>query len=124
MRMEIPVSLVRLFQGGYAVVDAHQMRHAAWGSPEGVALIDSAGCAAPSRPPGEGAATLPRTDLLLCVRCGRRSLQSAAAQGLKGPHGLAPVTRASQLHASPQRLYLMAAADSTGKVRQRRKTGS
>ena len=53
--MEIPPSLRDLFQGGhekYAIVDAHQMRHSAWGSPEGIMLIDSAGCAACSRPTG------------------------------------------------------------------------
>lgn len=50
--MDIAPSLRPLFRGGYAIVDAHQMRHSAWGSPEGVALIDSAGCAAHSRPTG------------------------------------------------------------------------
>ena len=53
--MEIPPSLRDLFQGGhekYAIVDAHQMRHSAWGSPEGIMLIDSAGCAACSCPTG------------------------------------------------------------------------
>ena len=50
--MDIPPSLRHLFHGSFAVVDAHQMRHTAWGSPEGVALIDSAGCAAPSHPTG------------------------------------------------------------------------
>ena len=53
--MEIPPSLRELFQGGhekYAIVDAHQMRHSAWGSPEGIMLIDSAGCAACSCPTG------------------------------------------------------------------------
>ena len=35
-----------------AIVDAHQMRHSAWGSPEGIMLIDSAGCAACSCPTG------------------------------------------------------------------------
>ena len=50
--MDIPPCLRHLFHGSFAVVDAHQMRHTAWGSPEGVALIDSAGCAAPSRPTG------------------------------------------------------------------------
>ena len=46
--MELHASLRPLFRDGYAVVDAHQMRHEAWGSPEGVAFIDSAGCAAPA----------------------------------------------------------------------------
>ena len=46
--MELHASLRPLFRDGYAVVDAHQMRHEAWGSPEGVAFIDSAGCAAPT----------------------------------------------------------------------------
>ena len=55
IEMEIPPSLRELFQGGhekYAIVDAHQMRHSAWGSPEGIMLIDSAGCAACSCPTG------------------------------------------------------------------------
>ena len=120
--MEIPPSLRHLFQGGhekYAIVDAHQMRHSAWGSPEGIMLIDSAGCAALQLPHRvDSAATLPRADSL-CVRCDWCSLRSAAAQGLKGPHGLAPVTRACKLHTSPERLYLSASADSTGQVRWR-----
>jgi len=83
--MQLDASLRPLFRGGsFAVVDAHQMRSTAWGSPLGCALIDQAG------------------------------LRSAAAQGLKGPGGLAPVTKAAQLHASPQRLYLIATTSADG----------
>ena len=86
-KMLIDASLRPIFAAsrGYALVDAHQMRHSAWGSPAGCALIDAAG------------------------------VRSAIAQGLKGPGGApAPVTKAVQLHGSPQRLYLLATASADG----------
>jgi hypothetical protein len=99
--MDIAPSLRPLFQGGYAIVDAHQMRHSAWGSPEGVALIDSAGCAARSRPTWR---TQPPCHplTLLCVRAFQPPLSRRT-----GPQGPAragasdQVVQASHLARAP-----------------------
>ena len=84
--MDIAPSLRPLFRGGYAIVDAHQMRHSAWGSPEGVALIDSAGCAAHSRPTGRR--THPATVLTLFFVRALRSVQPPLSRRA-GPQGAA-----------------------------------
>lgn len=89
--MRLDSSLLPLFRGGpnqsygYAVVSMDAMRQTAWGSPAGCSLIDLAG------------------------------QRSAVAQGLKGPSGLAPVTKSSQLRErSTERLYVLAAQAADG----------
>ena len=89
--MRLDSTLLPLFRGGpnqsygYAVVSMDAMRQTAWGSPAGCSLIDLAG------------------------------QRSAVAQGLKGPGGLAPVTKSSQLRErSTERLYVLAAQAADG----------